>query len=136
MSQRAAFVPPPLFTLGLGLTGGLQLVLIGISLFATLCAALGIGAAAVSMGGADGLAAIAFGGIATGALLLVMVAYSLFFLLACTKAWQGSRAWTYTVMLLTAIGFANPGCLSTPIGILTLIGCIQALETSRDQGPG
>jgi hypothetical protein len=69
-----------------------------------------------------------------GAVVLLLAACLFIFefavLALCIGAWLGWRpcVWALLAVAVLGIGLPSPGPFKTPIAIVTLIGCIQALE--------
>lgn len=64
---------------------------------------------------------------------LMGVIYSTLFaiqLVACTTAWFGSRAGTWTVVVTSIGSAATSTYVSAPIAILTILGAMQVLDQS------
>ncbi|MCP5045090.1 MAG: hypothetical protein GY944_29010, partial [bacterium] len=42
--------------------------------------------------------------------------------------WNGSRGWTIALIVFSALGLINAGPMSVLVGVVTIIGCVQALS--------
>jgi hypothetical protein len=84
--------------------------------------------------GDDAVAMLVFGALIALASAGVF-ALELLILAICCGAWCGWRVcvWALLGLSVLGIGLPSPGPFKTPIAIVTLIGCIQALE--RRPGP-
>ena len=72
-----------------------------------------------------------FGGLIAGAGLLLLMSLFVFQLLtlyASWRAWEMSKAWIWALLLLSAFSIVNSGMLTTVTGVVTIVGCVQALE--------
>ena len=59
---------------------------------------------------------------------------SLFFLFqiltlyASWRAWYMNQTWIWVLLILSALSMLNSGMLTLATGVVTIIGCVQALE--------
>jgi len=115
---------PTVLSVGIVLTAllscGMLLLLVLGGLFG-----LGVGGYALAQGEQAMPLGLVLG---AGAFLLIGAAiYYGAVLLACAKAWNGSHGWTIALIVFSAIGLLNPGILSLPIHVLTIVGAAMAL---------
>ena len=69
-------------------------------------------------------------GLALGAgtvVIACLFAYYLAVLLACIRAWDGSRSWTIALIVFACLGLLNAGPISVIVNVLTIVGATQAL---------
>jgi hypothetical protein len=119
---------PTLLAIGIVLTTLRSLLLLGVA------ALVGLGGIAMMLGSLAQHGDEAVGMLVLG-VLVALVAGGLFVLelaiiAVCFGAWCGWRPCVWALLGLSAlgIGLPSPGPIKTPIAIVTLIGCIQALE--------
>lgn len=124
----------PLLELGLILSGLHAIFWIGIAFFGALIVGLGIGAAGLLDPAAMLPAGMAGGfiGLAIG----MYVSWCLLTLCACVGTWRGSRAWMWTLFVLSLLGLTDFGLLSTPARLLTVIGILQVASQRDGLGDG
>lgn len=78
----------------------------------------------------EGVEPVAVGLIA-GLGCLLIGAFFLFQLLtlyAGWRAWAMDKTWIWVLLVLSAISLLNSGMLTLATGVVTIIGCVQALE--------
>ena len=84
--------------------------------------ALAQGEDTLGLGLLMGAGAVAFLG---WTLLLLLLLY------ACARAWNGSRGWTTVLLIVSVLGLLNPGPISLPIQVLTIVGAALALNQAN-----
>lgn len=96
--------------------------------FLSVGGALGVvGAIAILEGAMPSLLGGALAGV--GLLLLTtFFAFQLFTLYASWRAWEMNKAWIWVLLVLSALSIMNSGMLTAATGVVTIIGCVQALE--------
>ena len=52
-------------------------------------------------------------------------------LYASWRAWKMEKTWIWVLLILSALSMLNSGMLTTATGVVTIIGCVQALERLR-----
>lgn len=95
-----------------------------------LGAIVGLGAGGVAALSANAEAMLPLGfAFGIGALVISgMALYYFAVLLACLRAWQGSRGWTIALIVFSMLGLLNAGPVSVVVGVMTIVGCAQALS--------
>ena len=54
--------------------------------------------------------------------------FQLLTLYASWRAWGMNQAWIWVLLILSALSMLNSGMLTLATGVVTIIGCVQALE--------
>jgi hypothetical protein len=121
---------PGLLTFGIVMTSIYVSLMLLLLLFAGLVA-LGFGSFAfVSAATDNGAFEVLPFGLALGAGTVIaacLFAYYLVVLLACARAWEGSRSWTIALIVFACLGLLNAGPISVVVNALTIVGATQAL---------
>lgn len=125
---------PGLLSFGIVLTGIYVSVILMLLVLAGIVG-LGFGgfAFAQAMTG-EGAGEVLPFGLALGAGTLVVAclfAYYLMVLLACIRAWDGSRSWTIALIVFACLGLLNAGPISVIVNVMTIVGAVQALGSRR-----
>jgi hypothetical protein len=121
---------PPILTAGILLTGARSALCLGLIALVAVLGTIGTGFGALAAHGDDWVPLLVIAGLAAaGGTLLGLL--QLFVLAVCVGAWFGVRECLWILIGLSALGFLSPGPIKTPIGVLTLAGCIQAIERNR-----
>ena len=58
----------------------------------------------------------------------LFVAFQLLTLFAGWKAWEMDKTWIWVLLILSALTMINSGMLTMVTGVVTIVGCVQALE--------
>lgn len=61
----------------------------------------------------------------------LFVIFQLLTLYAGWRAWAMDKAWIWVLLILSALSMLNSGMLTLAVGVVTIIGCVQALERLR-----
>ena len=56
------------------------------------------------------------------------VIFQLLTLYAGWKAWEMDKPWVWVLLVLSALSMINSGMLTMVTGVVTIVGCVQALE--------
>ncbi len=54
--------------------------------------------------------------------------FQLLTLYASWRAWDMNQTWIWVLLILSALSMLNSGMLTLATGVVTIIGCVQALE--------
>jgi len=68
-----------------------------------------------------------------GVVGLVAVLFYAVQLFICWSAWSGNRLGIALLIAMSIVGIVFSGGLSVPIGILTIVGCVQYLEVLKQR---
>ncbi len=121
------FRRPTLLSIGIVLTATYSAVVLLLAAIGGLIG-VGVGGFAVVGATADQLLPV---GLAASAVALVLLGILLVHgvtLVACLRAWHGSRRWTIALIGLASLGLVSAGPLGIAFHVLTIIGCVQSLE--------
>ena len=121
-----SFERPGIFTLGVVLTAGHAAFVILALIVVTFLGWIGFGVGASQAHGDEAGAIVLVGGLFSGLICCIGVLQSLCIPVALL-AWRGSRFWIWVLIVLSAIGITNAP-IGTIIGVITIIGCAQALD--------
>ena len=77
------------------------------------------GAQPVVVGLLGGLACLVIG---------VFFLFQLLTLYAGWRAWAMDKTWIWVLLVLSALSMLNAGMLTLATGVVTIVGCVQALE--------
>ena len=58
----------------------------------------------------------------------LFVVFQLLTLFAGWKAWDMDKTWIWVLLILSALTMINSGMLTMVTGVVTIVGCVQALE--------
>jgi len=58
----------------------------------------------------------------------LFVAFQLLTLFAGWKAWEMDKTWIWVLLVVSALSMINSGMLTMVTGVVTIVGCVQALE--------
>jgi len=58
----------------------------------------------------------------------LFVVFQLLTLFAGWKAWEMDKTWIWVLLILSALTMINSGMLTMVTGVVTIVGCVQALE--------
>ncbi len=58
----------------------------------------------------------------------LFVIFQLLTLFAGWKAWEMDKTWIWVLLVVSALSMLNSGMLTMATGVVTIIGCVQALE--------
>ena len=58
----------------------------------------------------------------------LFVIFQLLTLFAGWKAWEMDKTWIWVLLILSALTMINSGMLTVVTGVVTIVGCVQALE--------
>ena len=58
----------------------------------------------------------------------IFVIFQLLTLFAGWKAWEMNKTWVWVLLILSALTMINSGMLTMITGVVTIVGCVQALE--------
>jgi hypothetical protein len=58
----------------------------------------------------------------------IFVIFQLLTLFAGWKAWEMDKTWIWVLLILSALTMINSGMLTMVTGVVTIAGCVQALE--------
>jgi len=58
----------------------------------------------------------------------LFVIFQLLTLYAGWKAWEMDKTWIWVLLVLSALSMMNSGMLTMISGVVTIVGCVQALE--------
>ena len=58
----------------------------------------------------------------------LFVIFQLLTLYAGWKAWEMDKTWIWVLLILSALTMINSGMLTMVTGVVTIVGCVQALE--------
>ena len=58
----------------------------------------------------------------------LFVIFQLLTLFAGWKAWEMDKTWIWVLLILSALTMINSGMLTMVTGVVTIVGCVQALE--------
>ncbi len=58
----------------------------------------------------------------------LFVVFQLLTLFAGWKAWEMDKTWIWVLLVVSALSMLNSGMLTMATGVVTIIGCVQALE--------
>ena len=58
----------------------------------------------------------------------LFVIFQLLTLFAGWKAWEMNKTWVWVLLILSALTMINSGMLTMVTGVVTIVGCVQALE--------
>lgn len=67
-------------------------------------------------------------------ILFLFVLLQLLGLYACKRAWESSRNWLIVLMVLAGLSALDSGPIGLAIAGLTIVGGIQSLERTKEQG--
>jgi len=58
----------------------------------------------------------------------LFVIFQIFTLYAGWRAWGMDKTWIWVLLILSALSMMNSGMLTLAVGVVTIVGCVQALE--------
>ena len=58
----------------------------------------------------------------------LFVVFQLLTLFAGWKAWEMDKTWIWVLLVVSALSMINSGMLTMVTGVVTIVGCVQALE--------
>ena len=61
-------------------------------------------------------------------ILGLFVGFQLLMLYAGWRAWNMNTTWIWVLLILSALSMLNSGMLTLATGVVTIVGCVQALE--------
>ena len=121
---------PPLLTAGILLTATRSVLCLFLIVIVVLAVTLGSGVGALTAHGDDWVPYLLLGGVVgVGGFLFALL--HLCVLAVCAGAWFASLWCLWILIALSSLGLLSPGLIKTPISVVTLVGCIQALERHR-----
>ena len=132
MTEDKRTGPSTLLQVGLILTALKAAFYIALCMFGGALLALFGGIGATEAQGEDAIAVVVLVGLGEVALLFVAL-LQVAVLLVCAMAWRSTKPlWLWALVALSAIGFLHGDCFSVVIGVIAIIGAVQALDSRNE----